>query len=170
MRIFDLLGRKSPNRILRLFLERPTAELQIKDIVASTKLAKLSVLKWAKELAKQKILATHLIGRTTLYRLNKDNPSVRQLRLLYNVDYTDSKISAADAQVFLYGSFARGDNTEKSDIDLLVIGNDRSIIKKLKSADERIKVSFYTPIEWSMAARRDKAFFDNVEKDKIRLR
>ncbi|MFA4819776.1 MAG: nucleotidyltransferase domain-containing protein [Candidatus Aenigmatarchaeota archaeon] len=170
MDIFDILGKKSPNRILKLFVKNPTAEMQLKHIESATKLAKLSVLKWTKEMARQKLLTARSVGRTTLYTLNRDNPSVKQLRILHNIDYINSKLGSMDGQVFLYGSFARGENVEKSDIDLLVIGKNRDMIKKLKALDDRIKVSFYTPLEWSMAARKDKAFFDNVEKDKIRVR
>lgn len=170
MDIFDMLGKKSPNRILRIFIKNPTAEMQLKQIESSTKLAKLSVLKWTKELARQKFLTARPVGRMTLFALNRENPSVKQLRILHNIDYVNAKLSSVDGQVFLFGSFARGENDEKSDIDLLVIGKNRDLIKKLKALDDRIKVSFYTPLEWSMAARKDRTFFDNVEKDKIRLR
>ena len=170
MNIFDIMGKKSPNRILKMFIQNPTTEMQLKHIESSTKLAKLSVLKWTKCLAGQKLLTVRSVGRTALYGLNKDNPSVKQLRILHNLNYIDSKLGHVDGKVFLYGSFTRGENTEKSDIDILVIGKNRDVIKKLKSMDSRINVSFYTPVEWSMAARKDKAFFNNVEKDKIRLR
>lgn len=170
MRLFDILGRRSPKRILELFLENPTKEMRLIDITTSTKLAKLSVIKWTKELAKHDILSVKSMGRTNLYTLNRNNPSVKQLRILYNVDYISSKLDKIEEQIFLYGSFARGENDERSDIDILVIGKDRNTIKKLKALDDRIKISFYTPLEWSMAARKDRAFFESVEKDKIRLR
>ena len=167
-----MLGRKSPKRILEFFLDNPSKEMRMTDIIAATGLAKLSVMKWTKELAKHKFFSTLTIGRTNLYSLNKGNPSVRQFRVLYNVDYVNGKIGEMEegVQVFLYGSFARGENMEKSDIDLLVIGKNRDVIRKLRKMDTRIKVSFYTPIEWSMTSRKDKTFFENVEKDKIRLR
>ncbi len=165
-----MMSKKSPNKILRLFVKNPTSEMQLKHIESATKLAKLSVLKWTKELARQKLLTTRSIGRTTLYTLSRENPSVKQFRILHNIDYINAKLGNIDSQIFLYGSFARGENDEKSDIDLLVISKDRDIIKKLKVLDDRIKVSFYSPLEWSMAARKDKVFFNNVEKDKIRLR
>ena len=144
--------------------------MQLKDIESMTKLSKMSVLNWTKELASQGLLTMRQVGRSRLYRLNENNPSVKQLKRLKNIDYINSKLGKIGGNIFLYGSSARGENTEKSDIDLLVIGKDRNVIKKLKAADNRIKVSFYTPLEWSMSARKDKAFFDSVEKDKIRLR
>lgn len=172
MNIFDTLGRKSPNKIVRLFLENPAAEMQVKDIISATKLAKLSVLRWSKELAKDGILSVSAVGRARIYRLNRNNIAVKQLGVLYNVDYVSRKIGTTEGgtKIFVYGSFARGENAEKSDIDLLVIGKNREIIKKLKAVDSRVKVSFYTPVEWSMAARKDRAFFESAEKDKIQLR
>ena len=170
MYIFDILSKKSPNRIIKLFVNRPSSEMQLKQIELATKLAKLSVLKWTKELVRQRLLTSRPVGRTSFYALNKDNPSVKQLRKLYNLDFISNRLGNVEGQILLFGSFARGENDEKSDIDLLVIGKNRDVIKKLKALDDRIKVSFYTPIEWSMAARKDMAFFDNVEKDKVRLR
>ena len=172
MRIFDILGKKSPANILMFFLENPDSEAKIKDVIKSTKLAKLSVLRWTKELAKYGILSRRTEGKMIFYTLNKRNSAVKQMKIFYNIDSINSKIGKLDddVQIFIYGSFARGEDGKKSDIDMLVIGKNRDIISKLKSVDTRIKVSFYTPVEWSMAARKDKAFFDNVEKDKIRIR
>jgi predicted nucleotidyltransferase len=173
MKIMDSLGRKAPLVILKLFLKRPSAEMSATNIIEETKLAKLSVINWVKELEKSGILSSKTYGRSKLYSLNK-SPVVKQLLIVYNMDYVGSKVDQLKGiekvQIFLFGSFARGENGENSDIDILAIGTEREIISKLKSLDSRIKVSFYTPLEWSMSARKDKTFFENVEKDKIRLR
>ena len=47
------------------------------------------------------------------------------------------KATAPDAIVILYGSYARGDNREDSDIDLLVLVNQEKI-----SRDEEIKIKY----------------------------
>jgi len=172
MRIFDILSRKSPSRIIKMFLENPTTDVQVKDIIKATKLAKLSVITWLKELVKSGVLGVSQAGRTRIYRLNTKKPVIKQLRILYNIDYINERIGkiGGNEQIFVYGSFARGENTERSDIDILVIGKNRGIIKNLRAADDRVKVSFYTPVEYSMEYRKDKIFFENVERDKIRLR
>ena len=73
---------------------------------------------------------------------------------------------------YLFGSAARGEDTERSDIDVLVIGNekkrrDRALFAAL--GGERIKIVFFTPMEFSMLSRKDKPFYDAIERDKVRL-
>ena len=165
--ILDMLGRKSSKSILKLFLSRPWVELRITDITRQAKIAKMSAIKWTRELLRYGILSPVSRGG---YVLNRNNPVVVHLSIAYNIDHLKNRIGKIeDTEVFIYGSFARGENTEKSDIDILVIGKDRGLIEKISKIDMRIKVSFYTPVEWSMMARNDPAFFERVERDKIRL-
>jgi predicted nucleotidyltransferase len=80
----------------------------------------------------------------------------------------------AGVEFFLYGSCARGEEREESDIDLLVIGKRTEEIIKILSVLEKktgrtVRASFYSQLEWSRTAREDPAFYERVEKDKIRL-
>lgn len=172
MKTMDLFGRKSPVAILGLFLMRPSAEMTVSHVIDKTKLAKAGAIRWAREMEKHGILISKIYGKSRLYMLNRSNPCAKLLVALHNIDYVMSlvrKIEAHGAEIFLYGSFARGENEEDSDIDILVVGKNREIIGRLKSLDDRVKVSFYTPVEWSLSSRKNKAFYENVERDKIRL-
>ena len=73
------------------------------------------------------------------------------------------------AEVYLYGSCARGENTEESDIDILVVTNieRREITKHLKN--EKTKIMIFTPLEYSMLYKQDKPFYERVERDEIRV-
>jgi len=74
-----------------------------------------------------------------------------------------------EGEIYLYGSEARGEGLEDSDLDILVIGRERAVINKIEAIDKRVKVSFFTPLEWAKIARDDPAFYERVERDKIRL-
>ena len=155
-------------RILKLFLDSPTQELYETQVRDRTKLAKASADKWLKELEKCGILSSRRQGQTNLYRL-APGELTRLLKLIRTLDILQHKLPQTDCQIYLFGSAALGKDTEASDIDILVIGSDRNIIGKIRKVDDRIKVSFFTPVEWSMAARKDRTFYENVEKNKIRL-
>ena len=63
----------------------------------------------------------------------------------YNIPYIDRIISiivslASPDQIILFGSYARGDNKEKSDVDLLIIKKD---LKKGFDMIDSIYRSFY---------------------------
>ena len=78
-------------------------------------------------------------------------------------------------QIFLYGSAARGEDIENSDIDLLVIGkiNKERLIPEIKKISNNIgreiKIIIFNTLEWSQLVRKDAPFYERVEKDKIRL-
>src|SRR3989338_3218153 len=168
--LFDILGKKSSVSIIRMFLKKPTQEFYETQVRERTKLAKASVDKWLKELEKCGFLASRKQGRMNVYRLNASNEIVRLMKIIRTLDILHHEMDGIrDCQAYLFGSSASGKDTESSDIDVLVIGKDRSVIDKIRRIDSRIKVSFFTPVEWSMAARKDAAFFESVEKNKIRL-
>jgi predicted nucleotidyltransferase len=61
----------------------------------------------------------------------------------------------------VYGSFAKGINEEKSDVDLLIIAD----IKKkceLEMEGKEVNCQVFTPQEWRGHAERNKAFYEQV--------
>lgn len=88
------------------------------------------------------------MGRLKLHGLNRENPLVDQLKVLCTIDELLPKFERywGQGEIYIYGSAARGDGLEDSDLDILVIGRERSVVGKLKLVDDRIKISFFT---WS---------------------
>ena len=109
------------------------------------------------------------IGRTNLYKLNRGSPVAKQIKILNTVSNLVSRIPRVNGDVYLFCSAARGEDDEKSDIDVLIIGSDSSVINTLGKINRRIKVTFFTSLKWSKMAREDSAFYERVEKDKIKL-
>lgn len=158
-------------RVLKFFLNNSRGEFYEKEIQRKTAAARASVRKWLRVLEDFRFLSVSMKGRLKLYRLNRENPLVKQLKVLNTINWLLPKLEAFRSQVelYLYGSASRGEDFESSDIDVLVIGKNRAIIGYIRAIDGRIKVSFFTPLEWAKAAREDPAFYERVERDKIRL-
>ena len=168
--IFELLGRKAPKKLIEFFLDNPTGKFYEREIQKKTKLSKMSVNKWLKKLVEVGLIIRIRQGRLNIHQLNQINPIVKVLKIFKIIDSVYPHLRRiGNTQISLYGSAAIGEYNEKSDIDVLVIGNDRKIIENIRKINEKIKVSFYTPLEWSQTARKDPAFFEQVEKQKIRL-
>jgi len=168
--IFDKLGKKTTLKIIKFFLTKPTSEFYEKEIERSTKVTRMSVRRAISELLSENFLIKAKKGKLNIYSLNTYSPVAKKLKVLFVVDMLYSELkNVGDAQIFLYGSSATGEYNEKSDIDVLVISKRRDIIAKIKKIDPKVNVSFYTPMEWSKVARKDRAFFESVEANKIRL-
>lgn len=157
--------------VLKFFLDNPRGEFYEREIQQKVGAARASVRKWLHTLEQFGIISTARRGRLKLHKLSRENPLVKQLKVLSTMSWLLPKLEALKGrgEFYLYGSVARGEGLEDSDLDILAIGRERGVIGKLKAIDERIKVSFFSPLEWAKVAREDPAFYERAERDKIRL-
>ena len=78
-------------------------------------------------------------------------------------------------KVYLYGSASRGEDSKESDIDLLIIGDIKrqgiinNIDKLSKKFNKKITLQIFNELEWVNLEKKDKAFYERAEKDKIEL-
>jgi predicted nucleotidyltransferase len=182
--ITDFLGSSAGIQILELFLRNSGKDMyqievinEIKETV-NPKLSFVTAKKWLSFFVKYGLLTDQKRGRFIQYMLNKDNPVVRQFKVLINTARIFESIEnmrSDDTEIYLFGSTARGDDDEDSDIDLLLIGEaDNAKLANVKDAvantmNREVNLVSYTRAQYSSLYRENKSFYDNVEKDKIRL-
>jgi len=172
--IFELMGSKSTSRMLAYFLEAPKGRFYLAQLVKKTGLSKNSAIKALKELEKTGILSREELGKTVLYGLVRDDPVVKELKKLLVISVASKAMKAfavAGCEAYLYGSAARGENDEKSDIDVLLLCDRKEkAVSRLNSIkDERIKPLIMTQMDYAALLRKDKPLYERIEKDKVRL-
>jgi predicted nucleotidyltransferase len=144
------------------------------DVGAATSKACLDYLK-KKDIVKRKI-----IGKSHLYSLNLDNFVVKHMKILNSLSIIKDSGLVKEllenyktiSSIALYGSLARGEDTEKSDIDILIISRKPIKLNPLKSEkkiNKEIVFIIYTLPEWRKKAETDKPFYDRVIMDGIVL-
>ena len=133
------------------------------------------LIKWLKILEKRELIYKSQ-KFPKKYVLNKETSVIKQLKSLNNILKLEpiKELSRKhDIKIFLYGSSARGEDVEDSDIDLLIIGNVKKedIIQDINRFSEdikrKIKINIFPPLKWSEMYEKDKAFYERVEKDRI---
>lgn len=173
VRIFELLTGKSASRILRYFLEHPTREIHAGLLIKEVKMSRKAMFDGLSCLLSAGLLGMKEIGRTKQYHLARDHPLVKQLKTLLSLDAILPLLKGLEGcgvEVYLYGSAARGEDTEKSDIDLLLIGDmPREVALGKIRGGQRVKPVYLTFLEYSTLARKDRAFYERLEKDRKRL-
>lgn len=110
------------------------------------------------------------------YYISKENSLFISYKKTYNLTKIITLLNGINKEgyeLYLFGSYAEATNKEKSDIDLLLIGKDRSLINlittKLKSLNKEINIIFKTPVEFAKYAKDSKAFYKEFNRTKIRL-
>lgn len=178
VQIIELLGNKKVVTILVFFLRHPSMEIYQQDLKKKLKIAKATLIKWLNMLVKYKLLKVTRYGRTKVYSVNRGDVIIKQLKLLDNLLLLSNIRGIAlnhSAVAYLYGSAARGEDVEDSDIDILFIGKlmkediIREISKISESMQRDINIQIFSLLEWSQIAKKDQAFYERVEKDKVEL-
>ena len=115
--------------VLQLFFDDPEAYVHIREIARQTRLHPNTVLRDVLLLVKESLLLTRKTKAVLEVRGNRDNPLFTQLKRLSNfrrimlsgiVEFLNDAYGAPEA-ILLFGSYSRGEDTKKSDIDLAVV-------------------------------------------------
>ena len=176
VKINELLGNKNLINILSFLIESDE-ELSQTKIRNKIKMSKATLIKWLKYLEKNNFVNIKIEGVSKLYKLNKENTILKQFKILNNIIKIQelNNLIKNNIKIYLYGSCARGEDSKESDIDLLIIGNIKrheiieEINKLSKKLNKKITLQIFSELEWVNLEKKDKAFYERVEKDKIKI-
>jgi len=122
-----MIRKNIKQRIKEYFLQNPTARLRVRGIERATGLPLPSVIRYTKELEKEGILKTITTGGVVFYGADRTNKHFLLEKRLFNirqiyeaglVDYLKQELS--NPPIVLFGSYANGEDTEDSDVDLYI--------------------------------------------------
>ena len=114
-------------RIRKYFFQNPTTQLRVRQIEREVKVPLPSVIRYCKELEKEGIIKKTETAGIALY--SADRSSMRYLlekrlfniRLIFESGLLDHLIKEhSNPTIVLFGSYAKGEDIERSDIDLYI--------------------------------------------------
>lgn len=123
-----------------------------------------------KKLSQIGVLEKDRRGRMVFYRLNMGNAVARQFKVLFNVYSLNEMVDEIRhycRKIILFGSCAEGTDTEESDIDLLILTNEKSRANsKVYSyqVGRRIAPVIVNSNEFAELRRKDKPLYDRILK------
>lgn len=171
----DILGSSTGYRMLKFFAKNPNEEFYRSQLKEKLGMAKATVGKWLKALENERIITSKEKSNAKFYKLNKESSIVKQTKILISLEEIIPLFNDFSKEAYIYGSVARGEDTRKSDIDLLVITNEeeKKVIEEVnevsKKIERDIKPTIFTPLEFSKLAKEDKAFYERINRDKIKI-
>jgi predicted nucleotidyltransferase len=164
-------------RVLALLFGQPDRDFQGAEIIRMAASGVGAVHRELKRLTASGLIMVTPLGRQKLYRVNMDSPIFEELHgLILKTVGLVSPIRVALGPfedrievAFVYGSTARGNDTTRSDIDLMIIGEKLTypeIIEAMQPVEEvikrRVSVMFLTPSEWVKKRSSDNPFLSRV--------
>lgn len=159
-------------QVFEFFLEDSRKEYHEREVVRRTGVSKGSANKILKLLTSLGFLTREEKGRLAIYRLNQKEATVKQFKILINTfelkPLTD-KLKDISRRVVLFGSCAQGTDTKESDIDILVVTDEKEPTGEIISEFNRKSERKVAPItvdmnEYIKLKREDKPLYENIER------
>jgi predicted nucleotidyltransferase len=166
-------------KVLTLFLENPHTGYYLRESARILNMDPMTVKRSLGLLVRGELLTKFEEKNRILYKANLENPTFRYIKIAYNlawlqrkkvVDFLTDKMNTLTS-IILFGSYAKGENDEKSDIDILTISlsKNKPTAELAKLLERDVNLVNFTPAQWSNQAKNNKAFYLDVTIDGIVL-
>lgn len=132
---------KTRRALLALLLTRPTEEFYLRQIVRVTGMGLGPVQRDLLLLSRAGIVGRRRLGMHVLYQANAQCPIFDELKglVIKTVGLADvlraalNPLASRIQKAFIFGSFARGEQHADSDVDLLVVSDDLTLMDLVKA-------------------------------------
>ncbi len=166
-------------RVLGLFVKNPYERYYLREAARTLKISPMTVKRALDLLVGDRLLVREEFKDRLLYKANMESLTFRHMKAAYNlawlegkgiVNYLKDRLPGMSSLV-LYGSFAKGENDEKSDIDLLAIAPQKKEVAGLLTGHlgRETSLTIFSPSEWTEQAKKNRAFYIDVITEGIVL-
>lgn len=162
--MFIMMNKKSPITILKYLIELNN-EAHMREIARKTYLSLGFVSRVLNELSKEELILLNKKGRMKFYCINTNNPLIKQLKVMLTISSIMpilKEIKEHARRIILFGSAARGEDLPDSDIDLFVLTNDSSRVKKILTKNFRIVPIIMNSAEFANFKNKDAPLYEQI--------
>ena len=164
------------------FILRLKDEFYVRELSRKLNLSVSVVKYWVDVLYAHKIVEKRKLGRVYLYKVRHDfylTKAIKRFFSLAEIQHSglvEELVKLFDSNLIsitLYGSVAKGEDDEKSDIDILVLVKRKIKFKKELRAEKKLlrelSLLIRSRAEWIELSKRNPAFYYNVVLNGVSL-
>jgi predicted nucleotidyltransferase len=176
--LINIIASSGCIQLLEPFLYKPGTELYQSEVIKKTGVPLNRALRLLNLLTGHGILIETEKAGSKFYRVKEGNPVLKQLKILITVgklfDLTRG-FADKNIELFLFGSAAKGEDTENSDIDLLILADtDKELVDDLinhikNHLEREVSPVVYTHMGYANLYNKEKAFYESIERYKIKV-
>jgi predicted nucleotidyltransferase len=166
-------------KLLAHYFTHPDEKYYLRELASLLDLDPGNLSKEFRKLTDEGLFEKTQKGRIAFYQLNPHYPLYQELKqIIFKTEGVEGNLRGlvnrfTDIQLaFLYGSYAKGEESASSDIDLMVVGTpDRKrFTSEIRRLEDRLKreINFhlYTPSEFEKKSREKGSFLVEVIAEK----
>jgi len=166
-------------KVLEYFLIYPTENTYLKELAKKLQISPRSVKIYCDIFEKEGIIIREIKGNMHIFKTNNDNFRVKEMKRAYFInllaELNIEKIAEESVSITVYGSYASGNFDEKSDIDILVIGDEKNVKRELvvdimKKIEKEIQLSVIPLIKWEKLKKENDHFVKNIIRSHVLIK
>jgi predicted nucleotidyltransferase len=121
-------------------------------------------------LSAENLISRKKQGRMYFYKASSEDIFIKQLKILQNITKLmplTEKLKEITSKIVLFGSSAKGENTEESDIDIFILTRETAEVGKIIFKDQRrqkIKPVIKTINEFVKEKQKSPVFYKEIEE------
>ena len=185
MQLLNILGTKNNINVIRFLVRHKDWEFNISELSKDTKINKGALSRIIKKLEKENVIRLNRKGRILLFKINKDNLFIKNVIIplfekeeAFFKEYLKNKLTKLKEKdvlsIILYGSYASGEATLTSDIDLMVVVKNKtnSLINKsnklkneLLEKDILLRIDIISLKEFKKLYKLKEPLFKSIEQN-----
>ncbi len=157
---------------LKIFFEEPNKEFHLREIARIIKKSPVTVKKYLADFAEKGILSKEKIRGFEIYKANLENKNYKELKKAYNKEkITESGLIEALEKKFnlpttiIFGSYAKGEDNQNSDIDVFILSETKAEIKLEKYEKllkKRVQLHIFNKKQFNELKKKNNALFNNI--------
>jgi predicted nucleotidyltransferase len=156
--------------LLIFMAQHPETEWHVRALAKVTHISVGSSSQCLRDLEHRGLVHSKRIGNLVQYHIAEEKPLIRSFKTFLNLLALEpivEELKGHSERIYLFGSAADGADGERSDIDLLVVTNEKELVKRrladLKHVNgRRLGPIVVTPAELVRLSRSNKAFHDRA--------
>ncbi|MFH1505878.1 MAG: nucleotidyltransferase domain-containing protein [archaeon] len=156
-------------KITKFFLENPYNEVYLRELAKKLKLSPFATKKYADLLIKENIITEERKANLRYFKANTKSLFYKYLKISFSLKslqksglITYLKENTPNlSSITLFGSIAKGEDDENSDIDILIIGK-KKYLDLSKFQERHITTHIFSWSEWNKTAKNNTAFYYEV--------
>jgi len=163
----NLFFKSNTQKVLRSLLQYSERALLPSDIKKDLKISRAGIHSALQELLKKDLIQRKQKGKAYVYQAKLELSVLKQFKILDSVIELQSlvkRLSPLVDKIILFGSCSRGENTEDSDIDLLIITHDKEGVKEglKRFMNFCLKPIIKTQVEFVNLEKKDPTFYSEM--------
>ncbi len=165
-------------KILTQFLSHPDEKYYVRQLAVILGVSVGTIHRELIRLQDSGILNSDNVGNLRFFRVNKASPVFEELKqIVFKTEGVQGRLKAELKNLkglkaaFIYGSFAKGEENARSDIDLFLLGDisEDELIQKISALegefDREINFTIYTASDFKKEMKRGNSFLKDVIKN-----